>query len=164
MAVTRSKRRNVSHGEPERRDVPMRVVSHGGGMSSKDKTAIIMMGMLILLVIILMPSECTSGDTARDEGKETTMAQKQVESVVEIPAALPAADPSAEQVIQLLEGIDHIQRPTAATPDNDPNGGLSKEDGYRAAVFFESDLVDERYRKDEDVLENGTGGGGCVEV
>ena len=165
MAVTRSKRRGVSHGEPERRDVPMRVVSHGGGMSSKDKKDIILMAMLLgMLLVCMIMIHCSSSMDDADTGKEATAAQKQVEPVIATTADQVEAEPSAEEVIQLLQGIDHIQRPTAATPENDPNDGLGKEDGYRAAVFFESDLVDEKYRKDEDVLENGTRGGGCVEV
>ena len=54
MAVTRSKRRNVPREEPERRDVPMRVVSHGGGMSSKDKKDIILMAMLLGMLLVCM--------------------------------------------------------------------------------------------------------------
>lgn len=165
MAVTRSKRRVVSGEEPDRRDLPMRVVSHGGGMSSKDKKDLIFAAMMLAMILVcLLMMQCSPSSDEAGAGRETAATQKQVEPEIALSIALPEADPSADEVIQLLEGIDHIQRPTAAMPDNDPNGGLSKEGGYRAAVFFESDLVDERYRKDEDVLENGTGGGGCVEV
>ncbi|MBQ6524528.1 MAG: hypothetical protein IJI12_07705 [Atopobiaceae bacterium] len=60
MAVMRSKRRNVSHGEPERRDLPMRVVSRGGGMSSKDKKDLAMMGMLIAMILVcLLMMQCS---------------------------------------------------------------------------------------------------------
>ena len=54
MAVTRSKRRNAPREEPERRDVPMRVVSHGGGMSSKDKKDLAVMAMLIAMLLVCM--------------------------------------------------------------------------------------------------------------
>ena len=60
MAVTRSKRRNVSDEEPERRDLPVRVVSHGGGMSSKDKKDLAMMGMLIAMILVcLLMMQCS---------------------------------------------------------------------------------------------------------
>ena len=74
-----------------------------------------------------------------------------------------AGSQAAEFVIGRLTGVEHIQEPTAATKDHDPNKGLSKDDSYIAAVFFSSDLVEEKVKGD-DVIDRGTDGGGCVEV
>lgn len=155
MAVTRSKRRTTGDVPHEVRTAPPRVVRRGPRLGSRESAAVIVVAMSFAMMLLLLWMMWHSLPDIEEPAREkpTTVA-----------SILPAADPSAEQVIELLEGIDHVQRPTAATPDHDPNKGLSKEDGYRAAVFFESDLVDEKYREDEDVLENGTEGGGCIEV
>lgn len=73
-------------------------------------------------------------------------------------------NPSEEFVVQRLSEVAHVSSPTPATEDNDPNGKLHKQGGYTSAVFFASDYVNQSKMLHDTVIENGTNGGGCVEV
>lgn len=69
-------------------------------------------------------------------------------------------NPSEEYIIEHLK----IDRIAAATEENDPNGNLHKPGGYTSAVFFSSKEVSFFPGSDEEMIEKGTDGGGCIEV
>lgn len=71
---------------------------------------------------------------------------------------------TAKQVSKAIKGVKHVSSTKAATKKNDPNGLLGTKDGYQAAVFFTSDLVDHDAVYGQGILAEGTDGGGCVEV
>lgn len=73
-------------------------------------------------------------------------------------------NPDAAYIISCLEKVPTVLEIAAATPENDPNGGLNQVGGYTAQVFFTSDLVDQSASYGSAPLEKGTVGGGCVEV
>lgn len=72
--------------------------------------------------------------------------------------------PSEEFVLQRVLTVDGVTAAKPVTEDNDPNGNLHKPGGYTATVFFESKNVNKDDRLYDDVIENGTDGGGAVEV
>lgn len=81
-------------------------------------------------------------------------------------AYLTLIDPEESFVIERLKLVDDIAVIAAATEDNDPNGHLHKPGGYTAQIYFSSTLVsDAAARKTpEQVIDDGTDGGGSVEV
>lgn len=73
--------------------------------------------------------------------------------------------PSEEFILQRISEIGEISAAKPVTEDNDPNGQLNKKGGYIATVFFEDIYVDkEENFLEDDVIENGTDGGGAIEV
>lgn len=72
--------------------------------------------------------------------------------------------PTEEYVIQCLEKVKDIDEIVAVTEETDVNQQLNKAGGYTAAVFFSSGLVDKERLFYSDILDNGTDGGGCLEV
>ena len=73
--------------------------------------------------------------------------------------------PSEEFVLQRVLAIDEVTAAKPVTEDNDPNGKLNKAGGYTATVFLESKNINkDEYGLGNDVIENGTDGGGAVEV
>lgn len=73
--------------------------------------------------------------------------------------------PSEEFVLQRVLAIDEVTAAKPVTEDNDPNGKLNKAGGYTATVFLEiKNINKDEYGLGNDVIENGTDGGGAVEV
>lgn len=73
--------------------------------------------------------------------------------------------PSEEFVLQRVLSVDEVTAAKPVTEDNDPNGKLNKAGGYTATVFLESKNINkDEYGLGNDVIENGTEGGGAVEV
>lgn len=75
-------------------------------------------------------------------------------------------NPSEAFVISRIKDIDTITGYSAVTEDNDPNGNLNKAGGYTAAIYFASSQIKEEDKLwlDGTIIENGTDGGGCIEV
>lgn len=73
-------------------------------------------------------------------------------------------NPSAAYVIDCLKQVEGITDIAAATEDNDPNGHLGKPGWYTAQIYFAYDLVDPSDLWGTTVMENGTSGGGSIEV
>lgn len=74
-------------------------------------------------------------------------------------------NPTNEFVEERLLRVDNIDKVKGVTEDNDPNGNLNKPGGYTAQVYFSSPLVNDEYGSfSGDVIEDGTAGGGSVEV
>lgn len=75
-------------------------------------------------------------------------------------------NPSEDFVISRLGQVRGISDIRAVTEDNDPNRLLNKAGGYTAAVYFHVDGISDPYGiyAGNDSIENGTSGGGCVEV
>ncbi len=73
--------------------------------------------------------------------------------------------PTGDYVLQRVLSIDEISGAMPVTEDNDPNGNLNKPGGYTATIFFESKNINkEENFLTNDIIENGTDGGGAVEV
>ena len=72
-------------------------------------------------------------------------------------------NPNEEYVISALNQVDEIIKCEAATEDNDPNEKLHKAGGYTSAVFFASSNTPAS-EKTGNPLNDGTDGGGCIEV
>ena len=74
-------------------------------------------------------------------------------------------NPPESFIINCIKDIDGITGYSAVTEENDPNGNLNKPGGYTSAVFFAYDKVkDPHHVLDGTILENGTDGGGSIEV
>lgn len=72
-------------------------------------------------------------------------------------------NPSEKLIVDRLKKVKNIDKVAAVTEDNDPNGNLNKPGGYTAQVYFSSPLVQDDIFTG-DVIEDGTDGGGSVEV
>ncbi|WP_454962225.1 hypothetical protein [Eggerthia catenaformis] len=75
-------------------------------------------------------------------------------------------NPKEDYIIKKISTVEHVNIVRAVTEDNDPNGKLNKAGGYTATVYFYSDYVSESklLEKKTEVIENGTAGGGSIEV
>lgn len=75
-------------------------------------------------------------------------------------------NPSEAFVINRIKDIDTITGYAAVTEENDPNENLNKPSGYTAAIFFASSQIKDKDKRwlDGTIIENGTAGGGCIEV
>lgn len=74
--------------------------------------------------------------------------------------------PSEAFIIERIKDIDTVTGYAGVTEDNDPNGMLNKPGGYTATVYFASSQIKEKDRMwlDGTIIENGTDGGGSIEV
>lgn len=72
--------------------------------------------------------------------------------------------PTEEFVIERLGRVSDIDKISAVTEDNDPNGQLNKAGGYTAQVYFTSPMVDQSEVYGTSVIDKGTDAGGSVEV
>ena len=74
-------------------------------------------------------------------------------------------NPSEDFVISRITGLENIGTVAPVTEDHDPNGNLNKEGGYTATVYFSSPLVVDEYSLfTGNVIDDGTDGGGSIEV
>lgn len=75
-------------------------------------------------------------------------------------------NPSEAFIIERIKDIDTVTGYAGVTEDNDPNGMLNKPGGYTATVYFASSQIKEKDRMwlDGTIIENGTDGGGSIEV
>lgn len=67
-------------------------------------------------------------------------------------------------VIERLQAVEGIGDISAVTEDNNPNVQLGKDEGYTAAVYFTSPLIDQSLIYGDSVIEKGIDAGGAVEV
>ena len=74
-----------------------------------------------------------------------------------------ANTPSADFLIQRLSTISTVIEAKACTEETDGNKLLHKPNGYQDAVYFHDSQVEDLHR-DGDVVDDGTSGGGSVEV
>lgn len=72
--------------------------------------------------------------------------------------------PSEEYVIECLKVTPNVVNVAAVTEDNDPNDKLNKKGGYYAAIYFSTDFLDYADLKGDDLIEEGTSAGGCIEL
>lgn len=75
-------------------------------------------------------------------------------------------NPSEAFIIERIMDIDTITGYAGVTEENDPNGMLNKPGGYTSTVYFASSQIKEKDRiwLDGTIIENGTDGGGSIEV
>lgn len=75
-------------------------------------------------------------------------------------------NPSEAFIIERIKDINTITGYAGVTEDNDPNGMLNKPGGYTSTVYFASSQIKEKDRMwlDGTIIENGTDGGGSIEV
>jgi hypothetical protein len=72
--------------------------------------------------------------------------------------------PSEAYVIECLKATPNIVNVAAVTKDNDPNGKLNTEGGYYSAIFFSTDFLDDKDLSGDDLIDEGTDAGGCIEL
>ena len=72
--------------------------------------------------------------------------------------------PTEDDIIGALKSVDGITKVMAVTEYHDPNKGLSKDDGYYSAIYFEYDKVDSTSVIGSDTVDKGTEAGGVVEL
>lgn len=73
-------------------------------------------------------------------------------------------EPSEDWVIARLGRIDDVATIAPVTEEHDPNGHLNKTGGYTATVYFMTPLLGTENLTGYDLIEEGTSGGGAVEV
>lgn len=74
-------------------------------------------------------------------------------------------NPPESFIIERIKDIDGITGYAGVTEDNDPNGNLNKPGGYTSTVYFAYDKVEDPYNiLDGTIIDNGTDGGGSIEV
>lgn len=74
-------------------------------------------------------------------------------------------NPPESFIIERIKDIDGITGYSAVTEDNDPNGMLNKPGGYTSTVYFAYNKVEDPYHVlDRTIVDNGTSGGGGIEV
>ena len=101
-------------------------------------------------------SLATQTNTMKDLEQKLDKSRKQYAQI---------SSPKEEFVVERLKNVKDIDKVKAVTEDNDPNGMLGKQGGYKAQVYFSSPLVKDEYGTlTGDVIEDGTDGGGSVEV
>lgn len=73
--------------------------------------------------------------------------------------------PSEEFVLSRLKRVKNIKKAEPVNEKTDTNGLLNKQGGYTSAIFFSSKWINPKKEfLTGDVLEDGTDGGGCIEV
>lgn len=72
--------------------------------------------------------------------------------------------PTEEWVIKRLGRIKDVATIAPVTEEHDPNGHLNKDGGYTATVYFMTPLLGTENLSGYDAIEEGTDGGGAVEV
>lgn len=157
--------------------VPLTIlVMRNKRLNEKLRMGIVIATWIIFIILMLYSNADNAESTTETTASTTEMSQQIDDSTADSGAqASPTAEPAATDndvtpgtnaanyVVSRLAQVEHVQEPTAVTEDHDPNGGLSKPDGYIAAVYFSCNLV-EKDVKGDDVIDRGTDGGGCVEV
>lgn len=72
--------------------------------------------------------------------------------------------PTEDYIISCLESTPNILEIATASEENDPNGKLNSEDGYYSAVFFSVDLLNQGELHGDELIDEGTSAGGCIEA
>ena len=91
-------------------------------------------------------------ETQRKELEDSYAIQKQITA------------PTEEWVITRLGRVDNVANIAPVTEEHDPNGKLNKAGGYTATVYFMSPLLGTENLTGYDLIEEGTTGGGAIEV
>lgn len=157
--------------------VPLTIlVMRNKRLNEKLRMGIIIAAWVIFIALMITANESGIGSKTETTASTAEMSQQSEGTTADTDAqASPTPEPAvtgndvtpgtnaANYVVSRLAQVEHVQEPTAVTEDHDPNGGLSKPEGYIAAVYFSCNLV-EKEVKGDDVIDRGTDGGGCVEV
>lgn len=74
-------------------------------------------------------------------------------------------NPPESFIIERIKDIEGITGYAGVTEDNDPNGNLNKPGGYTSTIYFAYDKIEDPYDLlDGTIIDNGTNGGGAIEV
>ncbi len=119
-----------------------------------------------------MPKETEDINAAAEELKGIDLTE-QIDDLKSMEKALKKSrkqykllvNPEESFIKEKLEGAKNVENIAAVTEENDPNGNLNKPGGYTAQVYFSSPLVKDEYGiLTGDSIEDGTDGGGSIEV
>lgn len=72
--------------------------------------------------------------------------------------------PSEDWLINRLQQVEDIKDVQAVTKNNDPDGMLNRNGGYKACVYFTTNLLDPSVVEGKTIVEKGTDAGGAIEV
>ena len=101
--------------------------------------------------------------TYADVNERLNNAKTNLENSIKIMKQI--TNPPEAFIIERIKDIDGITGYAGVTEDNDPNGNLHKPGGYTSTVFFAYDKVEDPHNVlDGTIIDNGTEGGGSVEV
>ncbi len=99
-----------------------------------------------------------------EENKRLSSAKNDLENSIKIMKQVTAPDEAF--VIERIKNIETITGYAGVTEENDPNGNLNKPGGYTSTVYFASNQIkgNNLSQSNEKIIENGTEGGGAIEV
>ena len=106
-------------------------------------------------------TEKLKGITCTEETETVEKATSNLETSIKKCELVTA--PEQDYVIKCLKTVKNVGKIEPVTEDHDPNGMLGKQGGYTAQIYFSSPLVKDPYLTG-DVIDDGTDGGGSVEV
>lgn len=133
------------------------------------KNAISRILLLVMLLVVLegcSNKSAPSNSDSADESNISVSTEKEGEVVESFDPALEPQlfAPSEESVIDRLNTVSYITELEAVTKDHDPNGLLSKSDGYLSCIYFSTNLFDPLSASGDTIVDRGVSGGGAVEV
>lgn len=102
-----------------------------------------------------------------DLATATAVMQQQADPTLAAQQNAQIVAPSQDFVISRLANVSGVMGIEAVTKDHDPNGGLSKANGYTSAVYFlhmSAALGRTFVTNDSSIVGIGTQGGGCIET
>lgn len=73
-------------------------------------------------------------------------------------------DPSQEYVINRLDSVKNIANIAPSTLENDPNDGMSSENGYKVQIYFSTPLLSTENLEGDKLIKAGSSAGGSIEI
>ncbi len=106
-----------------------------------------------------------NGNTIKKIKKDTLTLEEltdELKSKIEIANLLNC--PEESWVIEKLKEIKEITEIKSVDLNNNPDGILGREGGYKACIYFELSEIDSKTVQGDNPVEKGTDGGGAVEI
>lgn len=104
------------------------------------------LSVLFLVLVLFSFSACS--ESSEEESEEKISIYK----------------PSEAYVIECLKATPNVVNVAPVTEENDPNDKLNKKGGYYAAIYFSTDFLGFADLKGDELIEEGTSAGGCIEL
>ena len=125
--------------------------------------------LLLVMLLVVMEGcggkpESNSGNSLNESSVFTTIDGEEKEESFDPVLEPQLFAPSEESVIDRLNTVSYITELEAVTKDHDPNGLLSKSDGYLSCIYFSTNLFDPLSASGNTIVDRGVSGGGAVEV